>query len=114
MLSLFGNDEITWYKKARLLDKDPSPDGQTFRACMYCKRWGVDRGGGEEWKKNEELDAQEAQDAAKAIHEMQHGGIQSKVGVSHGVCSYCDELLGVGIPENNEEINSLVEKSLSM
>jgi len=110
-----------WYKESKMADKSDSPDSKIHPSCQYYKRWGTTPEGtnmGEDkyiWKKDIELDAGEREEAKVAMKEMLEGDLNSPIGISHGICDYCMDLINqIGIPDTREEINDLIEKSLSM
>lgn len=113
---------MTWYKKAKLADKSPSETSNIYSACMYCKRWATHEG--EEapdpshyvWKKENELDSNEKAHAYAAEHEMAYGTKEFSLGISHGICPYCDKILEEigGWPRNEADIQHITQKSLEM
>jgi len=112
---------MSWYKKAKLADKAISDDQYIFSVCQYCKRWATNDGGyGKNpnqsyWKKDNELNREEKQEAKKAISDMRFGDLNNKTGISHTVCGYCMNLVDkMGYPETRKKIDILTEKSLAL
>lgn len=106
---------MNWYKQSKLIDKDPSRK-KIHSICQYCQRWATHpiKSSPEyeeyEWKKAEQLNPEEKQEMNEALKYN-----SNDIGISHGVCSYCINLINkIGFPETRKEINNLITKSLSI
>jgi len=112
----------SWYKKARLSDKDPS-EGIIFSTCQYCGRWATQEEDGiinedeRIWKKNEQLNQEESNNVSKVMQIMQSNNENNEnnenIQVSHGICPTCMSLINKqGIPYTEEDIINLKNISL--
>ena len=112
---------MNWYKTSKLADKSDELESNIYSACMYCKRWATHEGETRPdpnqyvWKKTPELNEDEKAHAYAAEYEMANQDARDfDIGISHGICPYCDEILEEigGWPESREQINYVTQKSL--
>lgn len=82
---------MNWYKKAKLIDKKAPTDINSIHlTCQYCGRWATHsynvQANKDEyvWKRPEQLDLEEKRQMNKSY---------SLMGISHGICPYCMEIL---------------------
>jgi len=103
---------MNWYKTARLADSESDPDKSIYTTCQYCKRWAVE-GSPRVWRKAKDLDEEE--NAQREIAEESMKIYPSPIGVSHGNCPYCSEVLEVmGYPKDKAAIDNIIKMSLMM
>jgi len=83
---------MNWYKKARLIDKDPSEEVVTHLQCAQCKRFAVHNIDDPSdphpvWKHVEELTTEEKQEAQLSLNAMDYYKVER--GITHGYCPDC-------------------------
>jgi hypothetical protein len=112
---------MNWYKIARLQIKNPDDDVPLYRGCMFCKRWGTVPDNAADssptiWKKEEDLSQLEKKQILEAKNEALKGCGHANIGVTHGICSYCWNIMGGvrGYPNGSKAIDELINKSLSL
>jgi hypothetical protein len=111
---------MTWYKKAKMVNKGKPYKQHIYPVCMYCKRLAthptLDNPSQEAyvWKKESELTSEEKERKDWAEYVMKIPEVEAYL-FSHGICSYCSALMeDLGWPETKEDTRKLVETSLSM
>ena len=78
-----------WYRKARLVDKDPSAN-VTYVKCVYCKKYATfdpSNPGETIWKTVDEMDEEEKGQVEEGEGAM--GRYVEEMGISHGICPSC-------------------------
>lgn len=90
---------MSWYKEAKLIDKDLEPDKSTFVQCMQCQKYRTEDG---RWIDTEEMDAEEIEQH-KTIPEGRNYDPRNPIGVSHGVCPICEQALYEDIDRRKRE-----------
>ena len=89
---------MTWYRKAKLADKNKNPNEALYLRCMYCQKFlthpdGIysdqDKLNMANWKSLEEMDAEELSEREVAINSKD---IKDPVGISDGICPSCKEV----------------------
>jgi hypothetical protein len=82
---------MNWYKKAKLIDKDPSEKVMNLQ-CAWCKRFAIHNIDDPSdpkpvWKLLEELTAEEQNEAQLSLKAMVD--LKDERGISHGLCPEC-------------------------
>jgi len=84
---------MNWYKKSKLIDKDPSKESVINTTCSYCHRWAThpfdEHSDNIAWKKFEDLDEDEKEMASFISKQP----FSKELGLSHGICPYCNDIL---------------------
>jgi len=110
---------MNWYKTSKLHNKGIDGDAgkSLYLTCMFCKRWAVENGGVDPtWEKYENLSSSDKEEVLKSNMAILRNFQNSQVSISHMICSHCNEIMGGfdGYPTNEDEMQELVDKSLSV
>ena len=96
-----------WYRKARLIDKDPDIGKQTYVQCFQCKKFLTSPSGETTdpksiWKDRRDMDPIERDEHDAAMSMFEADDYSAPIGITSVFCPLC-------FAEQQEEVNRFFE-----